>query len=149
VPLLVKGHNPLVVNVSSPGAIVYMHSVPYGVGKAAVDKLTNDTAHELRDEGVAVVSIWPGIVYTEWVAMAPRNAEGRQVFELPGEAIYDLADAESPRFSGRAVVALHSAADRLERSGKAFIVADLADAYGFTDVDGRVPRTPLPSAGIS
>lgn len=149
VPLLRAAPRGLVVNVSSPGAIVYMHSVPYGVGKAAVDKLTADTAHELASEGVAVVSIWPGIVYTEWVAMAPRDANGRQTFELPGEAVYDLADAESPRFSGRAVLALARAEDRMQRSGGAFLVADLAEAYGFTDLDGRIPRTPLPSAGIT
>lgn len=145
-PLLRKSARPLVVNVSSPGARDYLHSVPYGAGKAALDKLTHDMAHELRPHGVAVVSIWPGIVRTELLAMAPADEQGRQVLVLPGEGEFDLADAESPRFAGRAVDALAHADDRLARSGKAHRVADLAEAYGFTDVDGRRPRPPTPTS---
>lgn len=146
VPLLQRSAGALVVNVSSPGARAYLHSVPYGAGKAALDKLTHDMAHELRPHGVAVVSIWPGIVRTELLAMAPADDQGRQVLVLPGEGEFDLADAESPRFAGRAVVALAGADDRLDRSGAAHLVADLAEAYGFTDVDGRLPRTPAPAS---
>jgi dehydrogenase/reductase SDR family protein 1 len=131
-------------NVSSPGAVAYSHNVAYGVGKAAVDRLTKDMAVELRPRDIAVVSLWPGIVATEMVSLVPVNAEGRQVISLPGEGDFDLADADSPRFSGRAVVALFGAPDVMERSGKAFHVADLAEAYGFTDVDGRIPRTLMP-----
>jgi dehydrogenase/reductase SDR family member 1 len=143
VPLLRLSDRGLVVNVSSPGSRVYMHSVPYGAGKAALDKLTHDMGHELKGEGVAVVSIWPGIVRTEFVGLIPANKEGRQILMLPGEGPFDLADAETPRFAGRAVVALAGADDRMDRSGRTHWVADLAEAYGFTDVDGRVPRAGL------
>jgi dehydrogenase/reductase SDR family protein 1 len=40
------------------------------------------------------------------------------------------------------VVALASDPDVTQRSGRAFYVAELADRYGFTDIDGRVPRPP-------
>lgn len=139
-PLLLPSERGLIVNISSPGAVAYAHNVPYGVGKAAVDRMTADMAHELRPFGVAVVSLWPGIVRTELVSLAPKDAAGRQILSLPGEGDFDLADAETPRFAGRAVVALAGAGDLMERSGAAHQVADLADAYGFTDVDGRVPR---------
>jgi NAD(P)-dependent dehydrogenase (short-subunit alcohol dehydrogenase family) len=135
----------LIANISSPGAVAYSHNVPYGVGKAAVDRLSHDMAVELRPHGIGVVSLWPGIVATEMVALGvPRNAEGRQILTLPGEGDFDLADADSPRFAGRAVAALFGAPDIQERSGKAFHVADLAEAYGFTDIDGRIPRTLMP-----
>jgi hypothetical protein len=42
------------------------------------------------------------------------------------------------------VAALFGAPDVMERSGRAFHVADLAEAYGFTDIDGRIPRTLMP-----
>ena len=135
----------LIANISSHGAVAYSHNVPYGVGKAAVDRLSHDMAVELRPHGIGVVSLWPGIVATEMIALGvPRNAEGRQILTLPGEGDFDLADADSPRFAGRAVAALFGAPDILERSGKAFHVADLAEAYGFTDIDGRIPRTQMP-----
>ena len=55
------------------------------------------------------------------------------------EARYDLA--ESTEYSGRAVVALACDRTRLEKSGKLLYVADLAEEYGFTDVDGkRIPN---------
>ena len=46
-------------------AEVVLLSVPYGAGKAAIDKITHDTALELRSHQVAVVSLWPGLVLTE------------------------------------------------------------------------------------
>jgi len=140
-PMLLENGG-LIVNVSSPGSIRYMHNVVYGVGKAAVDRMTRDMAHELEGRGVAVVSIWPGIVNTELLQMIPAGPDGRRVLTLPGEGEYDLAGAETPRFSGRAVAALAADPKRERWSGESVYVADLADHYGFTDLDGRVPRPP-------
>ena len=63
--------------------------------------------------------------------------DGRSVLDLPGEGTFDLADAESPRFSGRAVVALATDPDVMARSGRAFTTDQLAADYDFTDIDGR------------
>ncbi len=143
-PLMLEQGSGLIVNVSSSGAIQYAHTVTYGVGKAALDKMTADMAHELTPHGVGVVSLWPGLVRTEVVLLGARTTDdGRQVLDLPGEGTFDLADAESPRFSGRAVVALATDPDVLSRTGRAWTVADLASAYGFTDVDGSLPRVQL------
>ncbi|MBF6176703.1 SDR family NAD(P)-dependent oxidoreductase [Nocardia blacklockiae] len=139
-PLLIANDG-LIVSISSPGAEHYTHNAVYGVGKAAVDRLTADMAHELADTGVTAVSLWPGIVNTELLQMVPADADGRRLITLPGEGTFDLNDAETPHFPGRAVVALAGDPDRRARTGKAWRVADLADAYGFTDIDGRVPRT--------
>ncbi len=142
--MMVPQRNGTIVNVSSSGAIHYAHNVPYGVGKAAVDRMTVDMALELRAHDVAVMSIWPGLVRTELVMMgATHTDDGRAEIALPGEGTFDLAEAESPRFVGRGVVALVTAADRMNRSGGAYPVSDLASDYGFTDVDGTLPRTLL------
>ncbi|WP_405493766.1 SDR family NAD(P)-dependent oxidoreductase [Nocardia sp. NBC_00511] len=138
-PLLLESRG-LIVSVTSPGAVRQMHNAVYGVGKAAVDRLTADMAHDFDGTGVTAVSIWPGIVNTELLQMVPADADGRRLVTLPGEGTYDLDAAETPRFPGRAVVALATDPDRLARTGKAWKVADLAEAYGFTDIDGRVPR---------
>ena len=131
----------LIVDISSPGADHFTHNVVYGVGKAAVDRLTADMAHDLSETEVTVVSLWPGIVNTELLQLVPADTDGRRLITLPGEGTFDLNDAESPHFAGRAVVALAADADRRSRTGRAWRVADLAEAYGFTDIDGRVPRT--------
>ncbi|MGW4768509.1 SDR family NAD(P)-dependent oxidoreductase [Nocardia sp. NPDC004278] len=139
-PLLIESAG-LIANISSPGAERYMHNAVYGVAKAALDRLTSDMADDLADTNVTVVSLWPGIVDTELLQLVPRNADGRRIVTLPGEGTYDLDAAESPRFPGRAVVALAADPDRRDRSGSAWRIADLADDYGFTDVDGRIPRS--------
>ncbi|WP_194813957.1 SDR family NAD(P)-dependent oxidoreductase [Nocardia sp. XZ_19_385] len=138
-PLLIEAAG-LIVNISSPGAERYMHNAVYGVAKTALDRLTADMSHNLADTGVTVVSLWPGIVDTELLQLVPADTDGKRLITLPGEATYDLAEAETPRFPGRAVVALATDPNRKSRTGNAFRVADLADAYSFTDIDGRIPR---------
>lgn len=138
-PLLIESGG-LIVSVSSPGAEHFTHNAVYGVGKCAVDRLTSDMAHDLADTAVTAVSLWPGIVNTELLQLVPADDAGRRMVTLPSEGTFDLANAESPHFPGRAVVALAGDPDRRARTGKPWRVADLADAYGFTDIDGRVPR---------
>jgi NAD(P)-dependent dehydrogenase (short-subunit alcohol dehydrogenase family) len=130
--MMVPARSGLIVNVSSSGAREYAWHVAYGVGKAALDRITADTAHELREYGVHVVSIWPGLVLTERTArVADRMPE------------LDMSGAETPRFAGRAVVALATDDHAAEYSGRAVAVLDLAKRYGFTDVDGRLPAGPM------
>lgn len=144
VPSMVSAGSGLVVNVSSDGAVQYAHNVPYGVGKAAVDKMTADMAHELAPHNVAVVSVWPGLVKTELIMFGAKTRDdGSQYLDLGGEGAFDLADAETPRFVGRGVAALATDPEVMTRSGSAVRVADLADSYGFTDLDGTVPRLKL------
>lgn len=132
---MVPKRSGLIVNVSSHGSREYLMGVIYGVGKAGVEKLTSDTAKELRPYGVAVVSIWPGLVKSEnRLVNAVREPDGRlTLFGL------DLRYAETPHFPGRAVVALATDPDPLAKTGRAFWVADLAREYGFTDIDGTIP----------
>jgi dehydrogenase/reductase SDR family protein 1 len=143
-PSMVAARSGLIVNISSSGAVSYAHNVAYGVGKAGLDKLTADMAHELGPHDVAVVSLWPGLVKTELVMFGAQTAEdGKQYLDLGPEGRFDLGNAESPRFVGRGVAALASDPEVLKRSGTAVAVAELADTYGFTDLDGTVPRLEL------
>ena len=41
--------------------------VVYGIGKAACDRMATDCAHELKANNVAMVSLWPGPVKTEFM----------------------------------------------------------------------------------
>jgi hypothetical protein len=55
----------------------------------------------------------------------------------------DLTGSETPRFCGRAVAALAADPDAGRFSGTAVAARTLADAYGFTDVDGTLPNGPM------
>ena len=80
------------MNISFWAAQKHIGNVAYGVSKAATDKLTADMAIELKPSGVAVVSLYPGLVRTEKVMEAAQWL--------------DLSNSESPEFIGRAVAAL-------------------------------------------
>jgi NAD(P)-dependent dehydrogenase (short-subunit alcohol dehydrogenase family) len=148
--VMVPAKSGVIVNVSSSGSQQYSHNIPYGVGKAALDRFTADAAHELTPHGVAVLSLWPGLVKTELVmagASKAADGSGRDVIALPGEGEIDLSGAQSPLFVGRAAAALATAPHILAKTGKAYAVADLAHEYGFTDEDGNIPDTRVrPSA---
>ncbi|MYB10056.1 MAG: SDR family NAD(P)-dependent oxidoreductase [Acidimicrobiia bacterium] len=135
-PVMIEQGDGLIANISSSGAVEYAWHVAYGVGKCALDRMTADCARELRDAGVSMVSVWPGFVRTERIDMAVESG-----VELPPSL--DLSAAESPRFTGRAVTALAIDAERSRYTGRAVSARDMADAYGFTDVDGRLPAGPL------
>lgn len=118
----------LIVNVSFWAAQKHIGNVMYGLSKAATDKLTADMAHELRPHGIAVVSLYPGLVRTE------------AVMKAAAEGWLDMSNSESPEFSGRVIAALASDALLMDRSGKVLVAAAVAEEYGLTDVDGRRPR---------
>ena len=88
--------------------------------------MTFDMAHELREHNVAAVSLYPGLVRTEKV--------------MEAAAFLDLSNSESPQFIGRAVAALASDSNVMQKSGRVFLAASLAQEYGFTDVDKKQPR---------
>lgn len=123
----------LIVNISHWAAQKHLGNVAYGVSKAATDKMTAHMAAELQPHGVAVVSIYPGMVRTEKV--------------MASAAWLDLSNSESPEFIGRTVAALAADPDVLRHTGKVLVAAALALDYGFTDLDGKRPR-PLTIADV-
>lgn len=128
---MVARRSGLVVTISSFGARGYLHSVLYGMSKAALDKMTNDMARELRPHGVTAVSLWPGLVRTE-------SLLSRGITEVAGVPV---AEGESPRFQGRIIAALADDPDVAELTGSALVSAEIAERYGLTDEDGRRPRS--------
>jgi len=130
---MVLNRRGLIVNISFWAAQKHIANVAYGVSKAATDKMTADMAFELRPHGVAVVSLYPGLVRTEKV--------------MEAAAWLDLSNSESPEFIGRAVAALAGDSNVMRHSGSVLVAASLAEEYGFTDIDGKAPR-PLTLADV-
>jgi dehydrogenase/reductase SDR family member 1 len=123
--MMVAQRSGLIVNISFWAAQKHIANVPYGVSKAATDKLTFDMAHELRPHGVAVVSLYPGLVRTEKV--------------MEAAAFLDMTNSESPHYIGRVIAALASDPDILAKSGQVLVAAAEAACYDIADVDGKRP----------
>lgn len=114
-----QGHG-LIVSISFYSGRRYYHNVPYGVAKAAVDRLAENMAVELAPHNVASVSLYPGHVIDSKRTRKPKR--------------------ESAQFVGRAVAALASEPEIMKRTGQILVVAELAKEYGFTDTDGTQPE---------
>lgn len=131
-PLMIAQGSGLIVNISSVGTRAYLHSTLYGISKAGLDKLTHDAALELREYGVTVISLWPGLVRTEQLL-----ASG--VDNIAGVAV---TDAETPELQGRVLAALAARPDLHQRTGEALITAEEAAELGVVEPDGGTPVSP-------
>ena len=116
----------------SPDDSRYLFNVAYGVGKAGCDRMAADCGHELRKSGVAMISLWPGPVKTEYIT--DKMNDGNPMAKL-------FEKGETIEFAG--IVLAHLAAESGEtimaRSGRIINTADVAKQYGFKDIDGTVP----------
>jgi len=131
-PLFVRQRSGLIVTTTFWDRGRYLKgNLFYDLAKAAMNRLAFGLAQELGPHGVSSVALAPGWMRTEIILQAFRTCEERWR-EVPA-----LARTESPRYLGRAVVALAADAGVASRSGEVLLVGELAREYGFTDVDGR------------
>jgi NAD(P)-dependent dehydrogenase (short-subunit alcohol dehydrogenase family) len=126
-PIMIEQGRGLVVSTVAWDRGLYLGNLFYDVAKAATVRAISGMARELRPHGVAAVALAPGFMRTERV----MAAHAQQPF--------DLSPTESPRYLGRAVVALAADPDVMRWTGEALHVGALAQEYGFTDEDGRRP----------
>ena len=104
IPLLRKGSQPRVVNISSGAGSIgdkedYEY-YPYSVSKAALNMLTRAMAAEFRPEGITVTALSPGWVQTEMGGPnAPLSPE--QSASSLHSTICRLTVADSGHFLGR------------------------------------------------
>lgn len=140
-PIFIQQRRGLIVTVTFWDRWRYTGSFYYDLAKAAMTRLAFGLAQDLRPHGVASVALSPGWMRTELV-LANFKTDEAHWKDVPA-----LARTESPRYVGRAVVALASDPDVMVRTGQALRVGDLAREYGFVDVDGRwIPPFELPDA---
>ncbi|XP_036374837.1 dehydrogenase/reductase SDR family member 1 [Megalops cyprinoides] len=133
--LMVAQGRGLIVVISSMGGLRYIFNVPYGVGKAACDRLAADMGVELKGRGVASVSLWPGAVKTELVTQLVTEREAPPGVDPRFKEVF--SNGETTEVSGRCIVELAKDKNLMSLTGKVLMTCDLARRYGIRDVDGR------------
>jgi NAD(P)-dependent dehydrogenase (short-subunit alcohol dehydrogenase family) len=132
-PMFIRQEQGLIVTTTFWDRDRYMAgNLFYDLAKASMTRLAFGMAQELRAYRVASVAVSPGWMRTEFV-LAGHQTDEAHWHERPA-----LARTESPRYLGRAVVALAQDPQMMTRTGRVLRVGDLATEYGFTDIDGRV-----------
>ncbi|OPX16937.1 SDR family NAD(P)-dependent oxidoreductase [Gordonia sp. i37] len=127
--LMVAAGSGLIVNISSFGTRGHLHSVLYGMSKAALDKMVADMAVELQGTGVHAVSLWLGLIRTELLLSLG-------VEEFAG---FSLERAEDPEFVGRVIAALADDPALPNLTGHTLISAEYGREHGIVNNDGAQP----------
>jgi NAD(P)-dependent dehydrogenase (short-subunit alcohol dehydrogenase family) len=140
-PLLVDEPGGLLVEVTDGtaqhNASRYRISVFYDLAKVAVNRLAFSQGHELEPFGATAVSITPGWLRSEM--MLDNFGVSEENWRESDSAPPDFGLSESPRYVGRAIVALASDPNRARWNQQSVDSGRLAREYGFTDVDGSQP----------
>ena len=132
-PLFIKQQRGLIVATTFWDRDRYIKgNLLYDVAKHAICRVAFGVAEEMKPHGVTSLAVSPGWMRTELILAAFETDEEHWKNVPP------LSRTESPRYLGRAVVALASDANVHAKTGKTLLAGELATEYGFTDIDGRV-----------
>ena len=136
-PLMLREGSGLIVEVSDGHHDGYRGHLLYDLVKSTVNRLAYAMAWDLHGTGVTALALCPGFLRSEAVLGHFGVSEANWRDAVARDPFF--AESESPFFVGRAVAALAADPELHRKAGQVLFAADLAEAYGFTDVDGRRP----------
>jgi NAD(P)-dependent dehydrogenase (short-subunit alcohol dehydrogenase family) len=140
-PLLIRQPGGLVVEVTDGTAAYnaehYRNSMFYDLAKTSVVRMAWGLAQELDEHGATAVAVTPGWMRSEGMLEAFGVTE--ENWRDATERIPHFCISETPRFVGRAVAALAADPDVRRWNGESLSSGQLAQVYGFTDLDGTQP----------
>ena len=140
-PLLLRNPGGLVVEVTDGTAAYnadhYRVSMFYDLAKTSVIRIAWALAHELRERQGTAVALTPGWMRSE--AMLEHHRVGEANWREATERTPHFCISETPRYLGRAVAALAADPDVSRWNGRSLSSGELAQVYGFTDLDGTRP----------
>jgi NAD(P)-dependent dehydrogenase (short-subunit alcohol dehydrogenase family) len=140
-PLLIERPGGLLVEVTDGTAEYnaehYRLSPFYDLVKTAVIRMAWAHAKDLAPHGATSVCLTPGWLRSEM--MLDGFGVGEANWRDATAKVPHFVISETPRFIGRAVVALASDPDRARWNGRSLSSGGLAQVYGFADLDGSRP----------
>lgn len=138
VPLMVNQKSGLVIEITDGDHFGYRANLVFDLVKTSVIRLAYGMANELREHTVAAVALTPGYLRSE--AMLDRYGVTEENWQEGVKEDPDFIESETPCYVGRAVAHLAADANILDKTGRVFSSWDLAQQYGFRDIDGRQPH---------
>jgi NAD(P)-dependent dehydrogenase (short-subunit alcohol dehydrogenase family) len=140
-PLLIRQPGGLVVEMTDGTAEYnaghFRNSLFYDLAKTAVTRMAWGLSHDLRPHGATAVALTPGWLRSE--AMLEIYGVEEANWRDATARIPHFCISESPRYVGRAVAALAADPEVARWTGQSLSSGQLAQVYGFTDLDGTQP----------
>lgn len=148
---LITGHHALPLLLRRPGGLVvevtdgtaaynaghYRENVFYDLAKTSVIRLAWGLAQEVGARGGTAVSLTPGWMRSE--NMLDHYGVSEANWREATERTPHFCISETPRYVGRAVAALAADPELGRWNGESLSSGQLAQVYGFTDLDGTQP----------
>ncbi|RVD67823.1 MAG: SDR family oxidoreductase [Mesorhizobium sp.] len=148
---LITAHHALPLMIERPGGLHvevtdgtaeynadhYRLSPFYDLAKVAATRMAWAHAKDLAPHGATSVSLTPGWLRSEMMLEAFGVSEAN--WRDATAKVPHFVISETPRFVGRAVVALAADPERSRWNGQSLSSGGLAQVYGFTDLDGSRP----------
>src|SRR5713226_6489719 len=145
-----RGRGGIIFEITDGDAFYYRGNIFYDLVKISVIRLAFAMARELRKRDITSVALTPGFLRSEAVLdhfgvtesnwqEAGKKKDANVNSKDQNDAPADFMVSESPRYIGRAVVALAADPQVKSKSGRVFSSWALAREYGFTDLDGTRP----------
>jgi NAD(P)-dependent dehydrogenase (short-subunit alcohol dehydrogenase family) len=140
-PLLIRRPGGLVVEMGD-GTTAYNEanyrlSVFYDLAKVSVNRLAFVWSKEIAEHGGTAVALTPGWLRSEMMLDAYGVTEQNWRDATADQPHFAIS--ETPAYVGRAVAALAADPDRARWNGRSTSSGELAQVYGFTDLDGSRP----------
>jgi NAD(P)-dependent dehydrogenase (short-subunit alcohol dehydrogenase family) len=135
-PLLVKRKQGLIFEITDGKTYDYRGTFFYDLVKVTVMRMAKTMAIELEPHNVAAIAVTPGFLRSE--AMLGDLTEENWRERIKEDKFF--AFSETPHYIGRAIVALAADPTVMTKTGQTLATWDLAEEYGFTDLDGTQPH---------
>jgi NAD(P)-dependent dehydrogenase (short-subunit alcohol dehydrogenase family) len=151
-PLMLGRKGGIIFEITDGDAFYYRGNLFYDLVKISVIRLAFAMSRELRKRDIASVALTPGFLRSErvlehfkvteanWKDVGKNNKDKEKNSGDQNDAPNDFMVSESPRYIGRAIVALASDPKVMNKTGRVFSSWALAREYGFTDLDGTQPH---------
>lgn len=148
---LITAHHALPLLIAQPGGLLvevtdgtaeynadhYRLSVFYDLAKVAATRMAWAHAKDLAPYRATAISITPGWMRSEMM-LDNYGVTEENWHDATAKAPHFVI-SESPRFVGRALVALATDPERFRWTGQSLSSGGVAKVYGFTDIDGSQP----------
>jgi NAD(P)-dependent dehydrogenase (short-subunit alcohol dehydrogenase family) len=140
-PLLIQQPGGLHIEITDGTAAYnqdhYRLSPFYDLAKTSLTRLAWAHAQDLAKHGATALALSPGWLRSEMMLEAYGVTEANWRDATAKQPHFIIS--ETPRFIGRAVVALAGDPGRHRWNGQSLSAGGLAQVYGFTDLDGSRP----------
>jgi NAD(P)-dependent dehydrogenase (short-subunit alcohol dehydrogenase family) len=139
--LMSKKKSGLLVEIVEQETIGYHGQFYLDQIEIGMKRLSHALAHELKPSGIAAVSVAPGFMRTEAILdqFGVREENWKDALDKPEPRQFGWGGSETPCYVGRAIAALAADPEIMKQSGGIYSSRQLAEEYGFVDVNGLKP----------